>query len=196
MHRRFLSDEPISYVSYKLQIPDISRPVPNEQKSEFGSGFERQPLPHINLTAEDLVGRTVTAVSTLLGTNGAGAHGFFGLQFETQWFVIPIYGAGSWITVQNRLISDKFSEDYGRERPWVRDERDDLSPILFGSEISNYNIGKHTLSITFAQGHILKIDEDPAARPIFQRSRELRSFLAEDDLRKAVCLSPTNEIWT
>jgi hypothetical protein len=192
----FKKSDPISHVSYKLQIPDMSRPVPDELKGGLGSNFELQPLPHKTLAAEDLVGRRVTAVSTLLGTYGMGGHGFFGLQFDAEWFVVPIHGAGNWITVQNRLVEDDFSEDYDRELPWTRDERDDLSPILIGSEISNYKIGRHALSITFVEGHILKIDENPATRPIFQGSRELRSFLAEDDLRKAVCLSPSDEIWT
>ena len=42
---------------------------------------------------------------------------------------------------------------------------------------------------------IRPIDADPATRPVFAGNKHPRAFAPDDDLRRAVFLSPTTELW-
>lgn len=187
---------PTSSVYYELEIPDESQPIPIEERGIFGSAYELMPLSQGTLQAADLIGRKVTEVSTILGESGMSGCGFFGLRLETEWLVVPIHGAGAWIKVNDRIVEDYSPKGSNNQPPWITEQRDELSPKLVGAEISGYKVDQHSLCITFVGGMIMKIDENPETRPIFPGTGELRSFLNEDDLRKAICLSPSDEIWS
>lgn len=128
-----------------------------------------------------------------------GGPGFFGLRLGAEWLVIAIRGAADWMSAKGRQVGDPFHKDYGRDRPWLADwDRkcpDQLSAHLVGQTLVSIVVERHSLTILFENGFDLTIDKSYEQRPIFQGSREPRRFNADDDLRKAVFLAPTTEIW-
>jgi hypothetical protein len=128
-----------------------------------------------------------------------GGPGFFGLRLGSEWLVIAIWGAAEWMSARGRQVGDPFHSDYGRDRPWLADwDRacpDELSVHLVGQSIVSVSIERHALKILFENGFDLTIDESPDRRPIFQGNGEPRRFKDNDDLRRAVFLAPTVEIW-
>jgi hypothetical protein len=72
---------------------------------------------------------------------------------------------------------------------------DELSKNLIGTQITRINVNQTSLIINFDNGSDLTISKDCNTRPILEGNKQHRAFDAEDDLRKAVFLSPTTEIW-
>lgn len=105
-------------------------------------------------------------------------------------------GAAEWMTAQGRSVEDTFFNKHDRSRPWLyRDEIDDLSDLLIGATITQMDIQRHSMTILFDNELDLTIAPDSVTRPIRQGSEEPRAFLQKDNLRIAVFLSPTPEIW-
>ena len=144
---------------------------------------------------KDVIGRQVDEVTPYVGTYGMGGPGFFGLKLGKEWLVFAIWGAGDWIRVNDIFVEDPYFEKYERPEPWLHDGTDTLSSKLVGTEISSIEIHRHSMAMSFSNGMSLTIDEAPESRPIFEGNKRYREFLEDDDLRKAVFLAPTTELW-
>jgi len=124
-----------------------------------------------------------------------GGPGFFGLRLGPEWLIIAVGSAGEWMRCDGRRVEDGFYDLNGDPAPWITDTEDQLSPVIVGRAIAAIEVAKTSMAITFDNGLALSIEESSAARPIFQGSGEPRVFDPDDDLRGAVFLSPTTEIW-
>lgn len=144
-----------------------------------------------------VVGGRVDEFSPILGTYGMGGPGFFGLRLDGEWLVVALWGAAEWMTAYGRAVGDFFYLANGRPKPWLADDatRTQFSEQLIGRHVVDIAIHQHSLKLLFANGFDLTIEESAERRPIFQGSRTPRAFAAEDDLRRAVFLSPTTELW-
>lgn len=181
---------------YTFEIPDLSRPITGgTAMSPSGALMPFIPRP---LEAERLVGRRIDDVTINAGTYGMGGPGFLGLKLGADWLVVALWGAASWTTCQGRLVEDLFHADAGRPEPWTPEtgSPDILNAALVGQTIEAVDIRQHALCIAISGGFDLTIAEDPAARPVFAGNGEPRAFAPDDDLRRAVFLSPTVELWT
>lgn len=176
-----------------FEIPDPAQPL--GRTSASGPSGVLIPFRPEPVSAGQVIGRRVTAVSTSVGTYGMGGPGFFGLQLGDAWLVIALRGAASWMRCDGRLVEDFFFEDHGRPQPWITELSDTLSSRLIGRTITEMEITNDALRIGFDNGAMLTIDADATTRPVFAGSKESRSFKGSDDLRAAVFLSPTDELW-
>lgn len=193
--RQLANMEPTSSLGSNFKIPDPSQPIPEDERGLVGPSGPLTPFVPNALSAEQVTGREVNEVLTNVGTYGMGGPGYFGLRLRDEWMVIAVWGASEWIIADGILIKDQFFDNYGRPRPWVTEETDDLSPKLVGAKITAIELEKHSMRISFSNGMSMAIDQSAEDRPIFEGTRRPREFLADDDLRKAVFLSPTAEIW-
>ncbi|MEL6233457.1 MAG: hypothetical protein AAFR46_03530 [Pseudomonadota bacterium] len=181
------------YTSF--EIPDPARPIDPADRGECGPSGELVPFLPPPLDAAGLAGRRIAALSCILGTYGMGGPGFFELDLGGDWLVIAISGAGDWIHVDGRLVTDMFHADRRRPAPWIDGARDELSPVLTGAEITSLTLGRDWLRLTTHRGTLLEIAQAPETRPRYEGSKQLRRLLPQDDLRRAVFLSPTPELW-
>jgi len=190
---------PMTGVIYDYQIPNSAKPIPESERVLGPSGelIDFSPDPII---PNAIIGQTILELSPYVGTYGMGGPGFFGLRLEDGWLVIAIWGASEWMTAMGRNIGDAFHDNYGRRKPWIADwrpeeEDDELSKNLLGRQITNFEISQKSLCIMLESEFDITIKEDGKTRPILEGSKQPRSFQENDDLRKAVFLSPTTEIW-
>ena len=193
--RQLAKMEPTSSLGSDFEIPDPSQPIPEDDRGVVGPSGHLIPFVPQALTAEQLTGREVNEVLTGVGTYGMGGPGYFGLRLEEEWLVIAIWGASEWIVANGILIQDHFFESYGRPRPWIIEGSDNLSPKLVGAKITTLELEQKCMRISFSNEMSLVIDESSEDRPILEGTKRPREFMADDDLRKAVFLSPTAEIW-
>ena len=182
-----------SSLRYRFKIPDPSKPIGGEPPP-WGPFCELIDFEPQLLTAERVLGRVVSRICTCVGTYGMGGPGFFGLRFGEEWLVIAIWGASSWIQVDGRIVEDVFWEKNDAPRPWITAERDELTTSLIGQSVSSYDIGQYSLRICIGK-HTLSICESSDARPVHEGNKSPRRFEKNDDLRKAIFLSPTTELW-
>lgn len=184
----------MSALTYKFQIPDLTRPLPRTREwSPSGELVDFHPKP---LAAADVIGRRIDGHSLYLGTYGMGGAGLYGLKLGDEWLVIALHGAGAWMRAEGRLIEDFFWSERGRPKPWTLEgEGDHLAPRITGRTIASITIDRDALRITLDDGFALYIESDPTTRPRFEGNGALRAFADDDDLRRAVFLAPTDEIW-
>ncbi len=193
--RQLAATGPTSALCCELEIPDPTRPIPEDERGIVGASAHLIPFVPQVLTARDVIGRRIDEINPHLGTYGMGGPGFLGFRLENEWLVFSIWGAGEWIRVDDCLIADHFFDNHQRPRPWICEGSDALSPKLVGAEVTFLEIRKRSLDMSFSNGMSLKIDDCPDDRPVFEGTKKPRMFLESDDLRKAVFLAPTNEIW-
>jgi len=179
---------------YRFQIPDLARPLSSRAEwAPSGALVDFVPTP---LVDADVAGSRIDGVSLNIGTYGMGGPGFFGLRLGEQWLVIALRGAGAWMSADGRTIEDMFWSDRGRAKPWMLEgEGDWLSPRIVGHAIAHVFIERHALRIVLDDSFALSIESDASLRPSFEGNGAPRAFAAEDDLRRAVFLSPTSELW-
>jgi len=178
---------------YKFKIPNPAQPLPGDVP-RWCPKCELVDFKPPSLTADMVVGRTVDEICTHVGTYGMGGPGFFGLRLGGEWLVIAIWGADSWVQVDGRIVQDVFWDKNGWPRPWITEEGDELSGLLVGQPIASFEVAEHSLTMGIG-GRTLSITESPESRPIREGNKKPRSFERSDDLRRAVFLSPTAEIW-
>ncbi len=182
----------MAHIIYAFKIPDPERPLPGPHG--LGSTCELIPFVPKPIRAEDVIGRRVDEVKTIVGTYGMGGPGFFGLRLGSEWLVLSLWGASEWIHVDNRLVTDSYGPMAGRPLPWIHDI-DELTPRLVGTDIASFQVARHSLRITFSNGAVLEVEESADRRPILQGSKQPRAFSPEDDLTRAVFLAPTAKLW-
>ena len=183
----------MSSVRYEFRIPDLAKPLPGGGPS-FGPSCELIDFTPPTLTSEMVVGRTVDEVGTHVGTYGMGGPGFFGLRLGGEWLVVAVWGAASWVEAEGRAVEDWFWDANGRPRPWITERGDELSGRLVGRPVASFTLGKRSLAVGVG-GLTLSIAESSAGRPVLEGNGQPRSFEDADDLRRAVFLSPTAEVW-
>ncbi|MEM9809631.1 MAG: hypothetical protein AAF788_00230 [Pseudomonadota bacterium] len=124
-----------------------------------------------------------------------GGPGYFGLCLGDEWLVFAIWMADNWLVYDGQNVGDAFFDKYGREKPLITDDQDDLSPKVVGRSLVSVAIHKHSCAMEFDDGTFLGINEEPTTRPLHEGSQEPRQFHSDEDLRKAIFLAPTIEIW-
>lgn len=137
--------------------------------------------------------KKICEVSNELGTYGMGGCGFFGLRLGDKWPVISIFRAQEWFTVDNDTLGNLTYVQINGDEIQVVDK---LSEQIVGAQIVEFRLCAKSLFIKFNNGMVIAIEEDSSDRANFFGTGKSRSFLPEDDIRKAVFLSPTSEIWT
>lgn len=187
--------EPTSSLGSDFAIPDPSQPIPEDERGAVGPSGHLIPFVPDALSAEQVVGRQVDEILTHVGTYGMGGPGYFGLRLGEEWLVVAIWGASEWIVADGILIQDYHFDSYGRPRPWITEGCDNLSPKLVGSKVTALELNQHYMRISFTNDISLVINESAEDRPILEGTKQPREFFPDDDLRKAVFLSPTAEIW-
>jgi len=184
-----------SSLTYNFEIPDTTRPIPKAKRGVVGPAYELIPFQPSPVSSDKVLGKNITEISLNVGTYGMGGPGFFGINLEGEWLIISIWGASGWITVDDRLISNmSYTWPFGK-KPWITPSSDNLSELIIGETIIKFEVNQHSLRIVLSNGMALSIEESADNRPIFAGSKEPREFLETDDLRRAVFLSPTSEIW-
>ena len=179
----------------EFEIPDPTLPSLDPEVAGMGPSADLIPFHPAPLKLADVAGRRNDRVSDTVGAYGMGGPGFFGLCLGDDWLVIAIWGAGDWIRVDGRLVSDPFHTTTGRSLPWIDDDRDRLSERLAGAKIATLNVCKRSMRMRFSDGLELVVDCVQGACPPNSRGWAPRTFLETDDLRRAVFLAPTEEIW-
>ena len=182
-------------VIYDYRVPDPSRPIPEDQRTRFGPTTELVSLVTQPVTLDAVKDRKIDAMSLHVGTHTMGSPAFFGLRLGHQWLVVAVWGAAAWMVAEDRMVEDFFYSENDRQKPWVHEDDDDLSPHVVGHEITELKVEAHALRITLSSGMTIAIQESPDTRPIYQGSGKPRELATDDDLRRAVFLSPTDEIW-
>jgi hypothetical protein len=124
-----------------------------------------------------------------------GGPGFCALLLGQEWLVIALWGAAAWMTCEGRLIEDLFHDAANRPKPWLANGIDEFQQHIVGRAIDSIEIAPKSLRIGIAGGADLTISADPATRPVFAGNGQPREFARKDDLRSAVFLSPTIELW-
>ncbi len=183
-------------VIYEYQIPDPDRPIPKDQRGACGPSGVLVPFAPEPLAPGDVIGRQIDAFENAVGTYGMGGVGFFGLRLGCDWLVVAIRGADEWIHADDRLVADWDYEEHGRPKPWFAEEYEDFAELIVGREIESIHVARHSLGISIADGPDLVIEESSQRRPPLSYPKgQQRAFSSEDDLRRAVFLAPTAEIW-
>ena len=191
----------MAHVVYDYEIPDLDQPIPVNERG-LGPSGRLQPFTPPPLSADQVIGRTVEEICSGVGTYGMGGPGFFGLRLGSEWLVIAVWGAGEWMQSQGRCVQDSFHDNYGRPRPWLADwvvgKTDELSAHLVGQKIRSIDVRRHSLRLVLENEVDLTIEEASDHRPLFEGidgTKKPRQFTDDDDLRRAVFLAPTIEIW-
>ena len=183
----------MQHVYTEFEIP-TGEPYP-EDECGLGPSAELMPFTPEPLRAAEVVGRRVDDMTTSAGYQGMGGPGFFGLQLGEEWLIIAVWGAADWLQAEGRRIMDTHYETNGSPRPWISHGADELTPRVIGRTITAIEVARTTMAIRFDDGLTLSIEDDPASRPRLQGTGEPRAFATDEDLRAAVFLSPTTEIW-
>lgn len=170
-------------------------PIPEDDQGPFGPVAELIPFQPERLTTQQVAGRRIDEVSFHLGTYGMGTPAFFGLRLGADWLVVALWGASGWIVAENRHIWDSHYLRNGSPRPWVDGSDDEFSARVIGRAIASAEVHATSMELILDDGFAIRIDPDPATRPIFEGSREPRAFEPDDDLRKSVFLCPTDDLW-
>jgi hypothetical protein len=183
----------MSSLRYEFQIPDPAKPLRGDVPP-CGPNCELVDFKPATPTPQMVVGRTVDEVCTCVGTYGMGGPGFFGLRLGDEWLVVAIWGAASWIEADGRIVEDDFWDTNGMPRPWITAQGDELTGRLVGQPVTSFRLDKRSLAVGVG-GMTLSVAESPVGRPILEGNKQPRAFDEDDDLRRAVFLSPTAEVW-
>ncbi len=129
-----------------------------------------------------MVGRLVVDVTPYFGTYGMGGPGFFALGLGDDWLVVSLWGAGDWLRLEERLLSEIAP--------------DELASLLVGSTITALNVDRVSMNLGFDNGTTLIIDDDSSTRAPWPGTGKPRAMAPDEDLRDGVFLCPTAELWT
>jgi hypothetical protein len=79
------------------------------------------------------------------------------------------------MVVQGRRMQDLFHDKYGRPRPWLAAEREELSGRLVGHRVRSIDVRRHCLRIVFENEVDVTIEEASDHRPIVRRYKKTGS---------------------
>jgi hypothetical protein len=109
--------------------------------------------------------------------------------------IVAIWGAGDWLRLDGRLITDMFWEKHERSLPWQADPNVDFDNLFVGRRFTALQIARDSITGSFDNGQVLTLSPDPADRPLFEGNGEARIVGPDDDLRLAIFTAPTLELW-
>lgn len=179
----------------KFEI-SAGRPIPEDQRGYFGPSAELVRFKPAPVQAAEVVGRRIDEVCANLGTYGMGGPGMFGLRLDAQWLVFALWSAGAWMVADGRRVEDTYYLRHGAPPPWRSELGDELSGRVLGGTIAALEVRRRSMDLSLDDGFAIRIHEDPATRPVWEGNQKPRKFGWRDDLRRAVFLCPTDEIWT
>lgn len=194
----------MSSLRTQFEIPDPSRPIPDEERGALSPSGVLIPFTPSRLRPEDVVGRPIVRCSHIVGTYGMGGPGFVGIELDgstRDWLVIAIWSAASWITLDGRLFGAEHPAQLEDEpapwRPaWITTFGDWANEDIFdGDSFTSIEVSERELIATLRSGRELQISDDPSDRPVLAGNGKPRLLEPDDDLREAVFLSPTTELW-
>jgi len=181
-------------IIYEYEIPDPARPIPEDERGLLGPTGHLIPFIPSPIFSGHVAGRIIGEICSHVGTYGMGGPGFFGLRLDSEWLVIAIWGAAEWMTAQGRCLGDTFHQKYGRTSPWLAGDGE-LDKHVAGQRIRSIEVQRHSLCIVLDNAFDLTIEESSSHRPLLEGVKKPRTFAEHDDLRRAVFLAPTAEIW-
>ncbi|HEX7134007.1 MAG TPA: hypothetical protein VF228_15630 [Iamia sp.] len=162
-----------------MEVPDPAGAPAGWDGGPLGPSAPLVPFRPEPLDPADVVGATVRAWTPSAGTYGMGGPGFVGLDLGDRWLVVTLWGAASWLHLDDRLLDDVAPDDTG---------------VLVGWAIRACAVERRWMAIDLDGDHTLRLAHDPDDRPRLADGRP-RVLGADDDLRTAVVLAPTTEIW-
>ena len=181
----------MSLSKYEFKIPDKSKPIKRKDHVKCGPWFELVDFTPDVVNAEELIGRKVHEISRYVGTYGMGGPGFFGFRLDSEWLVIAIWGAATWIQFNGRIIE----EPANVIRPRFSSGREEFAPYGDAREIQMLTITRFSFEISIGQDYRYSLSEPSEDRSESMGAGRQTLFEMNVDLRKSVFLSPTGEIW-
>lgn len=167
-----------------MEVPDPAGAPDGWDGGSLGPSAPLVPFRPEPVDPIDVIGATVRAWTAGAGTYGMGGPGFAALDLGDRWLVVTLWGAGSWLRVDARLLDDV--------------DRDDTT-VLVGWTITGLTVERSWMAVDLVApdggGHSLRLAHDPDDRPPFAGDGRPRALGPADDLRTAVVLAPTTEIW-
>ncbi len=124
-----------------------------------------------------------------------GGPGFLGFQLASEWLIVAIWGADTWIRLEGRLLGDLFSQKHGRPSAWSSEPLEVRLSLFIGRHFVTFEVSRTALAAVLDNGHRLSLAEDPLDRPLLEGNGKPRALKRDDDLRKVVFLAPTIELW-
>jgi hypothetical protein len=146
-----------------MEVPDPAGPPEGWDPGVMGPSAPLVPFRPGPADPDDLVGATVRGWTPNAGTYGMGGPGFVGLDLGDRWLVVTVWGAASWIRVDDRLLEDVPAGDPG---------------VLVGWTITACVVERTWLTIDLSDpdgAHALRLASDPADRPVFAGDRRPRT---------------------
>ena len=182
----------MSLSKYEFKIPDKTKPIKREDRIPCGGPrFELIDFKPNIVNPEEVIGRKVYEIIDYVGSYGMGGPGFFGFRLDSEWLVIAIWGAATWIQFNGEFIEEPQNIIRGR----FSTRQDEFNPHGTGKEITKFSISKFSFEIQLDQDRLFTLSESPDDTPVPNETERPPLFERSDDLRKSVFLAPTGEIW-
>lgn len=163
-----------------MEVPDPAGAPDDWEGGALGPSAPLVPFRPDPVEPDEVVGATVRGWTPNAGTYGMGGPGFVGLDLGDRWLVVTLWGAASWLRLDDRLLDEVDRTD---------------TTVLVGWTISGLVVERTWMSVAFADDHALRLAADPSDRPPFAGDGRPRALAPDEDLRTAVVLAPTTEIW-
>jgi hypothetical protein len=166
-----------------MEVPDPAGVPEGWDGGALGPSAPLVPFRPEPVEPDEVVGATVAGWTPNAGTYGMGGPGFVALDLGGRWLVVTLWGAAAWLRLDDRLLDDIDRED---------------TSVLVGWTITGLVVERTWMTVTFTSpdgDHTLRLAHDPDDRPAFAGDGRPRSLAPDDDLRTAVVLAPTTEIW-
>jgi len=162
-----------------MEVPDPAGAPEGWDAGPMGPSAPLVPFRPDPVDPAEVVGSEVRGWTPNAGTYGMGGPGFLGLDLGKHWLVVTLWGAASWIRLDDRLLDDVPRGD---------------DHVLVGWTITALTVERSWMAIDLDGDHTLRLAHDPDDRPRLAQGQP-RVLGSDDDLRTAVVLSPTTEIW-
>ena len=151
--------------------------------------LELRPFVPAPLEPEVILARRISAWTPDAGPVGMGGAGFVGFDLGGDWLMIALWQASLWIRVDGEVLFDMlYSLDGSFFRPRV-----DVGSVFVGDQFTHVSVERRRVVARLATGRELLIADDPPI-PRYM-SGAVRKFGESDDLRRAVFLSPSPDLW-
>jgi hypothetical protein len=180
---------------FRYEIPDLEHPFPPEDTSDMGPSGPLKPFVPEPLDPSQIVGREIDEWIPHAGTYGMGGPGFLGFRIGDDWLIVAIWGAGNWFRLDGRLLTDMFWERHERSMPWQAVPNVDFQNLFVGRRFTALEVTRDSVTARFDNGQVLTLSPDPGDRPPHEGNGEPRGVGPDDDLRQAIFLAPTPELW-
>lgn len=163
--------------------------------------FARRPLRLADADRNTLIGAEVLQTDHLLGSYGMGGPGFAGIRVRRRdgssiWIVFTIWGAATWLTLNNDLLSEGYFPDVQKELSGTWQFRP-LHNLIY-SRITDIRLEKDMAELSFSSlgsTLVLTIRRDSGSLPVHYGSKEPKVLDPSQDIRDAVIISRRASLW-